>query len=102
MTLRAVAAAPHANKQLQLWAVSETKMFTCWKLTTQPNSNWTDWVEFNKPPGNVQTVTTGMLSDGRPQLWALTDQGLFSCWPLTGEPGSDWGNWGGFPKPHGN
>jgi hypothetical protein len=91
----------------QVWEIqfTPTSSFrTRWKLTTDPNSQWSGWSDFNGtglPSQNLQDVTAGSLSDGRPQLWAVDgiNNQIYTSWKLSTDPKSLWNNWIPFPTP---
>lgn len=100
-----VATAVLPDSRVQVWEVQTTGHFrTRWKLTADPNSQWTGWSDFNvtgiTTGVQLQDVTAGSLSDGRPQLWAIDDTWhIYTSWKLTTDPKSLWNNWIPFPTP---
>jgi hypothetical protein len=49
MRAKRITAAPLSDGRLQLWAIFDDKLFSCWKTTTNPDSAWTDWQPFPQP-----------------------------------------------------
>ncbi|MBX3668688.1 MAG: hypothetical protein KF778_09835 [Rhodocyclaceae bacterium] len=95
----AVAVAPHPDGRLELWAATaQGRLFSTWKLTTDPNADWAPWFDFlayrGGLPAGVQQVAMAPLPDGRLEAWAVTaNGGLFSTWKLTTDPNADWAPW---------
>ena len=92
------AAAPLSDGRLELWAVdNQGRLFTTWKVTTDPNAGWAPWADFlvEVPlAAQVQQVAVAPLSDGRLELWAVDSQGrLFTTWKVTTDPNADWAPW---------
>ncbi len=94
-----VAVAPLTDGRLELWlSTTQGGLFTSWKLTTDPNADWSGWSDFlaevGPVPGGVASIAVAPLADGRLELWAVTTQGgLFSTWKLTTDPNSNWAPW---------
>lgn len=89
-----LAAARRADRRAQLWAAFNEGVYTRWKISHDPNSNWCDWGPFNKPlPGPASEVVAAPLSDGRLQIWfVMQDGSIYTSWEteLTEEPNSQW------------
>jgi hypothetical protein len=93
-----VAAAPLSDGRLQFWAVDTSgRIWSCWKTTTNPNSNWSSWAlqwTAQLPPFSANYVTAAQLSDGRLQFWAVDTTGkTWSCWKSTTDPNASWTAW---------
>ena len=70
-----------------------------WKQTPDPNSGWTDWSNFQTPPGGVTSICVGYLSDKRMQLFvtgAPAGTTQLSCWKTTTDPNAAWTAWSAF------
>jgi hypothetical protein len=68
-----------------------------WKTSTDPNSGWTAWSNFQTPAGGVTTISVGYLSDKRMQLFATEPDGItVSCWKTSTDPNSGWTPWSAF------
>jgi hypothetical protein len=93
-----VAAGDLEDGRIQLFGIqSNGQMITRWKETTDPSSAWTAWANFQTPPGGVNYVCVGSLSDKRMQLFAAGAQGkAFSCWKTTTDPNAAWTAWSAF------
>ena len=100
MRAKRITAAPLPDGRLQLWAIFDDELFSCWKTTTNPDSAWTDWQHFPQPSHTITYINAASLSDGRIQVWGIFDDELFSCWKTTTNPDSAWTDWQPFPQPH--
>jgi hypothetical protein len=100
--------------RVQLWACSAVggdsefpqagPLWSCWKETTDENSDWTEWTPFY-PDGypddqTFQTVTVAPLSDGRLQLFAaIPEGGIATTWKVSTDPNAGWQSWQQFGTP---
>ena len=55
-----------SNKSLQLWVVDiYHHLWTCWKLTPDPNAGWSVWYRFPDPPNlYLDAGQLGLLASG--------------------------------------
>jgi hypothetical protein len=100
--VRDVAVAPLSDGRLELWVGDgDGGLWTTWKLTTDPNANWSGWSDFLAEVGpiaaGVRDVAVAPLSDGRLELWVGDgDGGLWTTWKLTTDPNANWSGWSDF------
>jgi hypothetical protein len=96
-----VAMAPLPDRRLEAWAVTPNgRVFSTWKVTTDPDADWAPWFDFlayrGLPAGvpGVRQVAMAPLTDGRLEAWAVTTDGrLFSTWKESTDPNADWVPW---------
>jgi hypothetical protein len=83
--------------RIQVFAIQNGQIETRWKASTDPNSAWTSWTQFQTPPGGVTSITVGYLSDKRMQLFATEPNGnVVSCWKVSTDPNAQWTPWSAF------
>jgi hypothetical protein len=83
---------------IQVFAIlNNGQIETRWKVSsTDPNSTWTPWSNFQTPSGGVTCICSGYLPDTRVQLFATDVKGnTWSCWK-TGGFGATWTPWTAF------
>lgn len=89
-----LAVAPLPDGRLQLFAVAQGRLFSAWKRTPDPDSQWTPMRAFDPPPpGSIKDVTVGRLPDGRLQIFVIGSEGLITSWKRTPNPSSGWTDW---------
>ena len=100
MRPKRITAAPLPDGRLQLWAIFDDELFSCWKTTINSDSAWTDGQPFPQPSHTITYIN---------ELYYLMDEfsygvflttSLFSCWKTTTNPDSAWTDWQPFPQPH--
>lgn len=90
-------AAPLSDGRLQVWVVDQGgNLLSRWKLTIDPNADWTGWSVFPGPAPLV-SIAAAQLTDGRLQLFALDENGgtWTTCKPTT-DPEAVWTSWSRF------
>jgi hypothetical protein len=93
--------APLSDGRPQIWSVNRFgTLSSTWKATTDPNSAWITWSEFDAPD-NITSFAAEPLSDGRIQLFAVDSAGaIFSTWKMSTDPNAKWLlPWQPFPAP---
>jgi acylphosphatase len=70
-------------------------IYTKYKLTTDPNSAWSNWTSLGSPGGSYSgDVSVGYLPDGRMQIFICASDGtVHTAYKLTTVPTSDWSGW---------
>ncbi|GAA2429361.1 hypothetical protein [Streptomyces macrosporus] len=95
-----LAAAQLTDDRPQIVATTEAgEVWTTWKLSTDPNAEWADWVRFDGVPGAARSVGAAQLTDGRPQLVVGTSSGSVSTWKVDTHPDAAWASWVSFNGP---
>jgi hypothetical protein len=68
-SVTSLAVAPLEDGRLQLWAGTEQKFFSTWKVSTDPNADWSGWSDFSaEVEGTVEATLTGTVSFSIPGL----------------------------------
>jgi hypothetical protein len=97
-----VAAPIPPDGRLQVWALDSTatKLLTRWKITSDPNSQWSaPWGPLDPQPPSLPfyDMTAGVLSDGRTQIWGVDGSGVvYTTWKVSTAHDSPWTNWSTF------
>ena len=96
--LKSIAAGELSDGRIQVFAIDNSgNLQSRWKETTDPNSSWTNWSNFQTPSGGVISLGVGTLPDKRLQLFGVDSNGNpVSCWKITVESESAWTPWSGF------
>jgi len=88
-----------SDGRTEAWAVTaDGRVFSTWKLTTDPNADWAPWFDFlanrGALPAPAQHVTMASQSDGRLTAWVvMTNGGVFSTSKVSTDPDADWSSW---------
>ena len=96
---RQAAVAPLPDGRLELWVVDASGgLSTTWKVSAQPNANWSPWENFlaevGALPAGARQVAVATLPDGRLELWVTDASGdLFTTWKVSTQPNADWTPW---------
>src|ERR1700677_4517127 len=105
-----------SDGRLQVWAQAGSdapggvwagEVFSRWKISTDPNSSWTDWQPFDATYNGQQIalLATSIYPTLQSQLFGMTGDGVL-VWTLKAseDPNSDWLPWTPFnnPPPGGN
>lgn len=89
-----IAVASLPDGRLQLFVVSQGKLLTAWKKTTDPGSAWTPLTAFSPPPsGSINEVAVGRLPNGSLQIFLTGSGGVTTSWQQSADPNSAWTNW---------
>ncbi len=89
------------DQRMQIFVVgSNGSLFSLWKITTDPGSLWTDWIDLGAIPGTGPkalgpgSLAIGYLPDHRMQIFYIgNDSSLYSTWKTTIDPDSSWSAW---------
>ena len=70
-------------------------IYTMYKLTTDPDSPWSNWTSLGSPGGSYAgDVAIGYLPDDRMQIFICTSDGtVYTMYKLTTDPNSAWSGW---------
>jgi hypothetical protein len=81
--------------RLQVFEVrNDGTVWTRWKLTTDPNSQWAPWQIFGS---GGSSISVGSLSDGRLQVFLTKLDGhVQTRWKATTDPNAQWTPWSPF------
>jgi hypothetical protein len=85
------------DQRMQLFDIgSDRALYSRWKIATDPNSAWSDWVSLGAP-GNADDIggpdlALGYLTDNRMQLF-YSHLNLYSMWKTGVDPDSPWSPW---------
>jgi hypothetical protein len=89
--------------RLQIWAQvnqadGSTLLYSRWKITTDPNSGWSDWALFPTNPYMGQILTAPMFLTGQSQLFAALGDGSTLSWTLkvAADSNAGWLPWSSF------
>jgi len=98
MSYRFITAGDLEDGRIQVFAIDQSgNLHSRWKESTDPNSAWTAWSNFQTPSGGVTSICVGYLSDKRMQLFATGDSGnTLSCWKTATSPDASWTPWSGY------
>jgi hypothetical protein len=70
---------------------SDGTVYSRWKITTDPNSPWTNWSPFGDSGKNISVAP---LPDGRLQVFLTHFDGtVVTRWKQTTDPNSGWTPW---------
>src|SRR5271157_1459532 len=102
-----IAVAPLPDGRLQIWVstglTGGPQLWSAWKLTKDPDSQWSAFSQFETPPVSlsfVPEIDVAPLPDGRLQIWVLDNAyQLWSAWMLTKDPDSQWSAFSKFGAP---
>jgi hypothetical protein len=84
--------------RMQIFGVgADYNVYTMWKITTDPDSAWSDWTDMGGGTAGIAddaTVAVGYLPDGRMQIFGVgNDHHVYSLWKVTADPNSLWSAW---------
>src|SRR5271157_1305225 len=102
-----IAVAPLPDGRLQIWVstglTGGPQLWSAWKLTKDPDSQWSAFSQFETPPGGpyeFEGMAVAPLPDGRLQIWVLDNAyQLWSASKLTKDPDSQWSAFSQFEMP---
>ena len=97
--LKFVAAGGLEDGRIQLFGIQfNGQIVVVGKIYADPNSGWTDWSNFQTPPGGVTSICVGYLSDKRMRFVTGAPAGTtqLSCWKTTTDPNAAWTAWSAF------
>ena len=98
MAAKFVTAGDLEDGRLQVFAIQTGgHLQTRWQESTDPNSAWTPWANFQTPAQLATSLSVGYLSDRRMQLFATDTQGnMVTCWKTGTSPDAGWTQWTDF------
>ena len=100
-----LAAGNLSDGRLQIWAIPRAPgvglpygpLLTAWKTTTNPDSVWTPWQNFNLPNGAAdysESASAAQGPGGRLHLWAFTKNAVLQTTAKTSaDPNAHWSPW---------
>jgi hypothetical protein len=107
--VQAIVVGTLSDQRMQAWATTasglpqntDSETYSRWKITTDPDSGWTDWQQQPADYNNIQLLGMVLGQTGQSQLFALVGDYSALDWRLkaTSDPGSGWMPWMSFSPP---
>jgi len=88
--------------RMQLFATTNSTVYTNWKTSTDPDARWSGWTEMGGAFDGlaVEKPSVGYLPDGRMQLFVIVASpspvnrtSIRTAWKVTADANSPWSNW---------